>query len=327
MFPPLRLREAMNLGGLSPRELVVRTWKKINENEIMTRASAVSFYAMLACVPFMALILTVTVQMLPNPVTGEKGAGNLTVDQLHSTLRGLVPEEGYQVIDKVMADQIDRIQKQPPLILLTVGLAITVWLASSLFMAVIDAMNRVYGVEESRPFWKLRLTAIVMTLIQAVILVGSLVAIVAWPVILHWMGLSSGGAIVATAVRWVVIYLMVLLSFALTFFVGPDADQSWEWITPGSLIGTLVFLLGSLGFALYVQNFGNYDKTYGSLGGVMILLFWFWVSSLILLTAGQVNKIIEENSPLGKSEGQKVDPPDSPDFENIDPQIHPRKQV
>jgi membrane protein len=326
VFPPLRLREALSLGGLSPRELVSRTWKKIQENEILTRAAAVSFYAMLACVPFLAVILTLSVQMLPNPVTGEEGVGNLTVDQLHSTVRGLVPEEGYQVIDKVMTDQIDRIQKQPPLALLTVGLGIAVWLASSLFMAVIDAMNRVYGVEETRPFWKLRLTAIAMTLIQAVILVGSLLAIVAWPLILNWLGLSFGGAIVATAVRWIVIVVMVLLSFALTFYVGPDADQSWEWITPGSLIGTLMFLLGSFLFALYVQNFGNYDKTYGSLGGVMILLFWFWVSSVILLTAGQMNKVIEDNSPLGKSTGQKTDPTAPPDFEKIEPQIQPQKQ-
>lgn len=327
MFPPLRLREAMSLGGLSLRELGSRTWKKVQENEIMTRASAVSFYAMLACVPFLALILTLSVQMLPNPVTGEQGAGNLTVEQLHSTLRGLVPEEGYQVIDKAIADQIDRIQKQPPLALLTAGLGMTVWLASSLFMAVTDAMNRVYGVEESRPFWKLRLTAIAMTLTQAAILVGSLLAIVAWPLILHWIGLSSGGAIAATVVRWAVIFVMVLLSFALTFYVGPDADQSWEWITPGSLIGTFMFLLGSLLFALYVRNFGNYDKTYGSLGGVMVLLFWFWVSSVILLTAGQMNKVIEDNSPLGKSTGQKIDPTDPPDFEKIEPQVQPRKQA
>jgi membrane protein len=165
-----------------------------------------------------------------------------------------------------------------------------------------------------------------MTLIQAVILVGSLLAIVAWPLILHWLGLSFGGAIVATAVRWIVIVVMVLLSFALTFYVGPDADQSWEWITPGSLIGTLMFLLGSFLFALYVQNFGNYDKTYGSLGGVMILLFWFWVSSVILLTAGQMNKVIEDNSPLGKSTGQKTDPTAPPDFEKIEPRIQPQKQ-
>ena len=95
----------------------------------------------------------------------------------------------------MIEDQITRIQEQPPVGLISVGLAVTLWLASSLFLAVIDAMNAIYGVAETRPFWKLRLTAIVMTMVQAVILVGSLVAIVAWPLIVPWIGLSRAGGL------------------------------------------------------------------------------------------------------------------------------------
>ena len=313
MFPPLRLREALTLGGLSVRELAFRTWNKIFENEIFTRAAAVAFYAMLALVPFLGLILTLAVQLLPD-VTGGSGkpvgVGNLTVGQLDSTLKSIFPEEAYGVVK----DQIARLQKDTHVGLISIGLAITIWLASSLFVAVIDAMNRIYGVTETRPFWKLHLTAIVMTLIQAVILIGSLLVIVAWPQIVRWMGLSAPAAILAEIVQWMVVALMVLASFALTFYVGPDADQRWEWITPGSLMGSLVFLIETFGFRVYVQNFANYNQTYGSLGGVMVLLFWFWLSSVVVLTAGQVNKIIEDASPMGKSFGQKVDPTDAPDF-------------
>lgn len=319
MFPPLRLREALSLGGLSVRELAVRTWKKIVENEIMTRAAAVAFYAMLALVPFLGLILVLAVQLLPD-MTGRSakaaGIGHLTVDQLEATLRTMFPKEAFEVVK----DQIARIQDQPPVGLISLGLVITIWLASSLFVAVIDAMNRIYGVVETRPFWKLRLTAIVMTLVQAVILVGSLLVIVAWPQILGWLGLSAPAAALATAVQWVVVILMVLLSFALVFYVGPDAEQKWEWITPGSLVGTVVFLVVTFLFRVYVQNFANYNKTYGSLGGVMVLLFWFWVSSLILLSAGQMNKVIEDASPLGKSYGQKIDPTVAPDFKSMEPE-------
>ena len=112
----------------------------------------------------------------------------------------------------------------------------------------------------------------------------------------------------------------MLLSFALCFYVGPDADQHWEWITPGSLAGSIAFLLTSLGFRLYVHNVANYDRTYGSLGGVMVLLFWFWITSLVLLTAAQINKLIEDASPLGKPIGQKRDAPPAPDFEAMKPE-------
>ena len=112
---------------------------------------------------------------------------------------------------------------------------------------------------------------------------------------------------------------MVLFSFALTFYVGADAQQSWEWLTPGSLLGTLVFLAFTFVFRIYVQNFASYDKTYGSLGGVMVLLLWFWVSSVVLLAAGQMNKVIENASPLGKGPGQKLDATKPLDMASIAP--------
>jgi len=325
LWMPLRLREALRLGGLTVSELISRTWNKIFENEIMTRSAAIAFYAMLALVPFLGLVLTLAVQLLPDLTQGsgapvDLSSGHLTVEQLDSMLRASFPDEAYEVVK----DQMARLQKESHVGLLSFSLIMTLWLASSLFVAVIDAMNRIYGVTESRPFWRLRLTAISMTLIQAMILVGSLVLIVAWPQIIEWLGLSAPVALVVTIVKWLVLLIMVLLSFALSFYVGPDADQRWKWITPGSLIGTLVFLGETFGFRIYVQNFANYNKTYGSLGGVVVLLFWFWLSSLVILVAAQINMIIEDASPIGKSAGQKVDLPDAPDFDAMSPQLSKR---
>ena len=321
MFLPLRLRAALDLGGLSARELVIRTWKKIDEHEIMTRAAAVSFYAMLALVPFLALTMFLTARLLPD-VTGRlgrtTGLGNLTTDQLRSTLRTILPAEGYAVFE----DQIARIQGQerPNLGLLLFSTAVTLWLASSLFVAIIDAMNRIHGVMETRSFVKIRLTALVMTCLQTIILAGSLLAIVLGPELMRWVGLSESGALLAIAGQWVIVVVMVMISFALTFYVAPDADQRWEWITPGSLFGTAVFLAACFGFRVYVQNFGSYNKTYGSLGGVMVLLFWFWISSLVVLSAGQMNFVIEDASPLGKNYGQKVDIVEELDLKAIAPE-------
>jgi membrane protein len=319
VFPPIRLREAMSLGGLSLRELATRTWKKIIENEIMTRAAAVSFYAMLALVPFLALVLTLVVDLLPDlrsPSGTTLGFSNMTVGELRQTLHTLFPAEASKVVEA----QITRIQKQPQAGLISLSLAVTLWLASSLFLAIIDAMNRIYGVVENRSFLKLRLTAILMTIMQAFILVASLLSIVAWPELMAKMGMSAPAVAVVTLVQWVVVTIMVLLSFALSVYVGPDAEQHWEWITPGTLAGTIAFLLVSLGFRVYVHNFANYDKTYGSLGGVMVLLFWFWISSLVLLSAAEVNKLIEDASPLGKGMGQKIESPPAPDFSAMAPE-------
>ncbi len=316
MFPPLRLREALSLGGLTPRELAIRTWREIDEHEIQTRAAAVAFYAMLALVPFLGLVLTLAVQLLPD-LTGltpkARGIGNLTVDQFRSMLEHTLPHEA----SKEIVRQISRLQSEPPVGLISIGLAITLWLASSLFVAVIDAMNRIYGVRDRRGFVKLRLIAILMTLSQAAILVGSLLVIVAWPYILRKLGLGSSGAFLATLAQYAAVEAMVLFSFAFAFYIAPDADQRWEWISPGSIAGSLLFLGATMLFRIYVQSFANYDKSYGPLGGVMVLLFWFWISALILLGAAQVNKIIEDASPLGKNFGQRANPADAPDFASM----------
>lgn len=317
-FPPLRLRQAMTFGGLTPRELLARTWRRMNDHEIFTRASAVAFYGMLAAVPFLGIVLVIAVQLLPDltKVAGGKGFGDSTVVQLEATLRELFPSD----VTAIVEDQIARIQKEPPVGLLSVGLVILLWSASTLYTVIIDSMNRIAGVKEHRSYLRIRLVAILMTLVESTILVGSLVAIVAWSWILRKLGLSSAPAqALATVALWAGLFLMVLLSFAVTFYIAPDADQRWEWITPGSLFGTVGFLVASLGFRYYIEKFTHYDKTYGSLGGVMVLMFWLWISSVVLLVAAQMNQVIEDASPLGKRYGQRADATVPPDLEHAEP--------
>jgi membrane protein len=298
----IRPRTIISLGGLSLRQVAVGMWKRMEEHDAMTWAAAIAFYAMLATVPFLALVLVVVVLRLPD-LSGARhrttGLGHLTVDQLDATLRSLFPNEVYVLV----RDQIARIQGEPPVALLSLGAVIALWSSSSLFLVVIDALNRTYGVKETRSFVRLRLTAMVMTLLQAACLLGSLVAIVAWPQILRVLGLDPNGMVawIATAVRWSAVFLMVLLSFALTFHVGPDARHGWVWVTPGSLAGTIAFLVFCILFRLYVQNFGSYNKSLGAIGGVMVMLFWFWVVALVLLGAAEMDRTIEAGPPIGRT--------------------------
>ena len=316
-----RLRHALSLGGLSLKELVIRTYDAVDKNEIQTRAAGVAFYAMLAMVPFIGLILFMVIQLVPD-LTGRtstaQGIGDRTVSQFEATIGQILPKEATSEI----TEQISRLQEQPPVGFLSFGLLVTLWLSSSIFVAIIDATNRIYGVRDRRGWVKLRLIAIAMTVIQATVLIGSLLAIVASSAVLGHLRLGVSASLLASGAQYAAIYLMVLFSFGLTFYVAPDADQKWEWITPGSFVGAALFLVATVGFRVYVQNFANYNKTYGFLGGVMVLLFWFWISALVLLGAAQVNKIIEEASPLGKNTGQRHDVASAPDYAAMKPTLN-----
>ncbi len=298
----LRPRTPMSLGGLSPPQLAVGVWKRLAEHDSMTWAAAAGFYAMLALAPFLALVLVVVVLRLPD-LSAQAGGRSASVTSRSTSSKRRSSRSSRTKPMSWSRDQIVRIQSEPPFALLSLGGAIALWSSSSLFLVVIDALNRTYGVKETRSFVKLRLTAFAMTLLQAACLLGSLVAVVAWPQIVTALGLDSSSAVawLAAALRWSAVFVMVLSSFALTFHVGPDIRHPWAWITPGSLAGTVVFLLFCILFRIYVQNFGSYNQSLGVLGGVIVLLSWFWVVALVLLAAAEMDRAIEAGSLAGTS--------------------------
>ncbi len=306
-----RLLSAIHLGGLSLRDAIIRTWNKMSEHEILTRAAAVSFYAIAALVPFLALVITLTANFFPliartiSLVVPGAGAGvehaTSQSAEVFKVLQNLLPADAASIVDR----ELKTIQDRPKTGLISFGVAALIWLASSLFVAVMDAMNRIMGVQETRPFWKVRVTAMLMTLSQAAILIVAFITTLAWPQILKLMWLQPGAAWLASIVQGLIVFLLVLLSFALAMYFGPDADQRWEWITPGSLAGTLILMAVSFAFRFYVQTWGNYSATYGSLAGVVVLTSWLWITSVVLLATAEFNKVIEDASPLGKPYGQR----------------------
>lgn len=288
-----RLRCIADTGGLPARELAHRVYRRMGEHELMTRAAAISYYALSALVPFLGVVLTVLATLLPRVYFiggSEDGATSTAITEFSGMTGDFLPQQASELI----ASQVARIQEQPPVGLISVGLVLSLWLASGVFKTIIDALNRVHGVKESRSFVILSLEALLMTLVEAAILLAALISLAIWPQLVGWLGLSQAESVLATGAHWVVVVASVMLSFALAFYFGPNADQRWEWITPGSLLGTAGWLLASWGFRAYVQQFGNYDKTYGALGGVVVLLAWIWLSALILLVAAEINAIISD---------------------------------
>ncbi len=280
-------------GKLTIRELFAETWRNLHRHEVLTRTSAIAFSSMMASVPFLILALTAFIYLLPN-LSGAAngiglGIGNLTPEQVREFLLTLFPPD----IANVITDQITHIQEQPPIGLVSISIIVVLWMASSVFVDIMDALNKIYGVKETRPYWHMRLWAILITIIQMVIGLVALIVLLAWPQIMSLFNLTGDTAYYATIIKWIVVPTTVMGSMALIFRMGPASHQSGRWVTPGSVFGTIVFLAATLLFREYVAKFASYNRIYGSLGGVMALMFWFWLSSLVLLVAAEMNKVIE----------------------------------
>lgn len=291
-FLPTRL--VSTLGFRRTRIVIVARaiFREFVEHEILTRCAAIAFYAMLAFVPLLAVLLAISVQVfyissfLPPEL---RFVEHQTINELEHSLRTLFPNDAYDVVQM----QIQRMHEAHPVTVLSIGSIISLWVSSSLFMALMDALNRIYGVTESRSYWRRRAVAMLMTLIQTGFIFGTLTSIVLWPGFVDLLGLKGVASYSLAIAHLIGAFVITLISFALTFQIGPPSKQRIFWITPGSLFGAVIFILISGGFRLYVENFGAYDKVYGSLGGVVVLLLWFYLTSAVVLGAAATNKVLE----------------------------------
>jgi membrane protein len=205
--------------------------------------------------------------------------------------RQVVPEEAYRIIETFTGNIISGDAEAPGLF--TFGILFTIWAASGAFAALINALNRAYDVEETRPFWKVRGLAILMTLgLSVLILVGVLLLVLGPQIgetIANLFGLGDLFLLVWDIVRWPVALFFMIFTVALLYYFAPDANQPFRWITPGGLIGVLLWVLASVAFNFYVSNFGSYNRTYGSIGAVIVLLLYLYISSLTILFGATLN--------------------------------------
>ena len=193
--------------------------------------------------------------------------------------------------------------------LLTFGVAGALWSSSAALVSIVGALNRAYDIEEGRPWWKVRLVAIGLTLGVAAFVLVALLLVLVGPTLADTLGQSTGwGAPFEWAwlvLQWPLVFALVATGIGLLYYFGPDADQDWVWITPGAIAATILWLVISLLFKLYVANFTDYEGSYGTVGGVIVVLLWFYVSGIAILTGAELNAEIEHASPYGKAPGQK----------------------
>jgi membrane protein len=187
--------------------------------------------------------------------------------------------------------------------LLSFGLLAALWTSSSAMTAIMDSLNRAYDVADGRPFWKVRGLAILLTVGLSDFLIVSLVLLTFGPQIGGWIadqvGLGRVFQIAWNVLRWPVIVGLLIVAVALVYYLAPDVEQSWQWITPSAMLAILSWLVISLGFSYYVNNFGSYNATYCSIGAVIVLLTWMYVSGFFVLVGGEINAEIEHASSSG----------------------------
>jgi membrane protein len=278
------------------RELLKRTYKDALEDDALGLAAQLAYYFFLALFPAILCVIALA-SFFP--------LQNFT-DEMINAVGRFAPQEMLTLV----REQMVRLAEGNHGGILSIGLIGAVWSSSAAMVAIISAMNKAYDIDEGRPWWKVRLTAIALTIGLAVFIVLSFGLIIAGPQLADWLAgkFALGGAFVWTwkVLQWPIAFALVVTGIGLVYYFAPDAEQEWVWITPGSLIATTLWLVGSLAFRYYVVSFGNYESTYGAVAGVILLLLWFYLSGFVIILGAEVSAEIEHASPWGKAPAEKV---------------------
>jgi membrane protein len=273
-------------------ETLKRTISEVRDDNLTDWAAALTYYAVLALFPGLIVLVA---------ILGLAGQHPETTNALLDIVRDVGPASAVDTF----RGPIESVVKSSggAGALLGLGLLAAVWSASGYIGAFTRACNAIYEVEEGRPFWKLRPLQIAITI--AMVLLLALVAVsivVTGPLaesVGNVIGLGDTTVTIWDIAKWPVIVVIVMGMFTVLYYIAPNVRQPrLRWVTPGGVIAVLAWLVASLGFGLYVANFGSYDKTYGSLGGVVIFLVWLWLSNLAILFGAEFDAELERSRQL-----------------------------
>lgn len=282
---------------MTRKRFVTDLYSEIEDDNVFNGAAALAYYWMLAIFPA-AIFLLSLLPFLPVP--------NLE-DAIMDLLRQAMPQEAATLFTNVVSEVTSTTSGG----LLSFGLLFTLWSASSGLYAIMQQLNITYDVKEGRSFLKVRGVALLLTIMFFVMIIGAFGLVVFGGVLQDWLaGILGESPILLgffSALRWVIIACLILLGFAMIYYYGPDVEQRFQFITPGSLIGALLLIGASVAFSFYVSNFGDYTATYGSIGAVIILLLWLYLAGLVILLGSEVNALLEDYNPQGKRKGEKTE--------------------
>jgi membrane protein len=276
--------EVVMVQGVSAKQFFSDLYREMTEDNVFNGAAALGFYLTLAIFPTIILLMSV-IPFLPIE----------RVDEAIMDLLGqALPDEASAMVEGVVAEVTEQRRGG----LLSLSVLATLWAASTGMYAIMQQLNITYDVKEARSFVRARATAIGLSLLFGLLILGSFSLIVLGGVIQDWIGNQLGfsqALLTFFAIfRWIIIALALLLAFAMVYRYGPNVDRKFQFISPGSLVGVALLILASLGFALYTRNFADYAATYGSIGAVIILMLWLYIAGLVILVGSEINVLVEQ---------------------------------
>ncbi|HXH32730.1 MAG TPA: YihY/virulence factor BrkB family protein [Bacteriovoracaceae bacterium] len=285
--PRTTLFPMWKLNGLTWRELLTRTLKQFGQHRILDQSAKLAFYFLLSIFPLLLFLITLLGFML-------QSGPDLKL-AIHRYLATVVPPSASGLIQTTLAE----ITAETDTLKLSLALVFTWWPASQAMLAIIDSLNNSYGVRDDRPWWKKYLIASELTVITLLLISGSILVLI-YGGELSDLVMESFGFEGFVAGAWLVLHkalllLVVMLIFNIIYVYAPAVEKrSCDWPMPGTVVGVALWLAASYGFQIYLYFFNQFTTIYGSIGVVIILLIWFYISSVAILTGAAVNAEIEK---------------------------------
>jgi membrane protein len=269
--------------------VAARTWKNFFADNLLGRAAELGFYFLFALFP--------TLFCASSLLGLAARSASSVYDKLLHYLVVVIPPAAMGMVIATFNETTAAATSGK----LTFGIVAALWSASVGFSAIQDSMNTVYKVPETRSYFHARISAIGVTIVLAILVSVTLSSMLASDVFarvararIYHHFLASVAVVVIRSLGWIIVTILITLFFAIIYYWAPDVKKNcWRWLTPGSAIGIVVWILASVGFRVYLHFFNNFSVTYGSLGAVIILLTWFYITGLTLLLGAEINSQIE----------------------------------
>lgn len=277
-------------------DILWRTKQQLDEDNLSVVAAGVAFYGFVAVVPILAVVIAIYALV----------ANASDISHHLDLLSRMVPGE----VMPLLQDQITRIANNNTAagISAIIGVLIALYSSSNATKAIITGLNICYDETEKRGFVRLNLVALALTVAAAIGAVASVVLVAALPIILKQFGVSSGSETLLSWLRWPLLLGLFIVGTAVVYRFAPSrASAKWKWISPGAIVAALLWVIGSGIFSIYVTKFGSYDKTYGSLGAVVVFLMWLYLSAYVVLLGAELNSEMERQTVKDTTEGQEKD--------------------
>ena len=296
-----QVKTIWTLGGLPFRQFLKKVFAGINNDDLIERAGDLAFNFVLALFPLMIFLLA---------VLGLTARGGTLRTHLFSYFSSVLPPAAAQLVNHTM----QQVMRNATNAKVLYGIVLSLWFASGGMTSMISGLNGVYEVKEERSWFKVRAVALALTIAIAILVIVALVVVLAGGYLANLVGnqLSLHSLVVIWKIaEWPVAITFITFSFSLIYYFAPDLhEQHWYWITPGSVVGVVLWIGASFAFRAYLHFFNSYSRTYGSLGAVMILLMWLYVTGFAFLVGGEINAQIEHAAahhghPEAKAPGEK----------------------